>query len=122
VNPNYKRVNVAKEEKDSQSILNFYRKCLSLRKSTDTLIYGDYKEYFPKDKNIYMYERSLNGESYLIICSFSRLPVKVHKPEKFVGQRGKLMLCNYPTLSSTKTRTMRGYFRPYETRIYRYTL
>ena len=122
VNPNYKRVNVAKEEKDSQSILNFYRKCLSLRKSTDTLIYGDYKEYFPKDKNIYMYERSLNGESYLIICSFSRLPVKVHKPEKFVGKRGKLMLCNYPTLSGTKTRTMRGYFRPYETRIYRYTL
>ncbi len=122
VNPNYKRVNVAKEEKDSQSILNFYRKCLSLRKSTDTLIYGDYKEYFPKDKNIYMYERSLNGESYLIICSFSRLPVKAHKPEKFVGKRGKLMLCNYPTLSGTKTRTMRGYFRPYETRIYRYTL
>ena len=122
VNPNYKRVNVAKEEKDSQSILNFYRKCLSLRKSTNTLIYGDYKEYFPKDKNIYMYERSLNGESYLIICSFSRLPVKVHKPEKFVGKRGKLMLCNYPTLSGTKTRTMRGYFRPYETRIYRYTL
>ena len=40
VNPNYKKVNAAAEEEDPNSILNFYRKCLALRKSTDTLIYG----------------------------------------------------------------------------------
>ncbi len=134
VNPNYKRVNVKREERDPDSILNFYRKCLSLRKSSKTLIYGDYTEHFPKDKNIYMYERSLNGESYLIICSFSRLPVKAHKPSKFAGRHGELVLCNYPKepvsyngvfdhieqeLSEIELR--KGYFRPFETRVYRYT-
>ena len=81
VNPNYKKINVAKQEKDPDSILNFYRKCLALRKGSDTLIYGSYNEFFPKDPNIYMYERSLGNEAYLIICSFSRLPVKPKKPE-----------------------------------------
>ena len=135
VNPNYRKINVAKQEKDPGSILNFYRKCLLLRKSSKTLLYGDYTEYFPKDKNIYMYERSLDGESYLIICSFSRLPVKAHKPEKFWGKRGELLLCNYSDdekcdtmngvlqhlhheLSNLEHR--KGLLRPYETRVYRY--
>ncbi|WP_026652628.1 alpha-glucosidase [Butyrivibrio proteoclasticus] len=95
VNPNYKRINVAAEEGEPDSILNFYRKCLALRKSSDTLIYGDYTEHFAKDKNIYMYERSRGGESYLVICSFSRLPVKAYKPKKFAGKHGELVLCNY---------------------------
>ena len=33
---------------------------------------------------------------FLIICSFSRLPVKVSIPNKFIGKKGQLMLCNYP--------------------------
>ena len=134
VNPNYKRVNVKREERDPDSILNFYRKCLALRKSSRTLIYGTYTEHFPDDKNIYMYERSLDGESYLIICSFSRLPVKAHKPPKFAGRHGELVLCNYPKepvsyngvfdhieqeLSEIELR--KGYLRPFETRVYRYT-
>ncbi len=134
VNPNYKRVNVKREERDPDSILNFYRKCLALRKSSRTLIYGTYTEHFPDDKNIYMYERSLDGESYLIICSFSRLPVKAHKPSKFAGRHGELVLCNYPKepvsyngvfdhieqeLSEIELR--KGYLRPFETRVYRYT-
>ena len=134
VNPNYKRVNVKREERDPDSILNFYRKCLALRKSSRTLIYGAYTEHFPDDKNIYMYERSLDGESYLIICSFSRLPVKAHKPSKFAGRHGELVLCNYPKepvsyngvfdhieqeLSEIELR--KGYLRPFETRVYRYT-
>ena len=133
VNPNYKRVNVEKEESDENSILNFYRKCLALRKSSKTLIYGDYKEYFPKDPDIYMYERSLDGESFLVICSFSRLPQKAHKPKKFAGRHGELVLCNYPKdpidygglLSHveqglSELELKKGYLRPYETRVYRY--
>ncbi|MBQ7616189.1 MAG: glucohydrolase, partial [Butyrivibrio sp.] len=133
VNPNYKKVNVEKEELDENSILNFYRKCLALRKSSKTLIYGDYKEYFPKDPNIYMYERSLDGESFLIICSFSRFPQKAHKPKKFAGRHGELVLCNYPKKpinyggilgpieqGLSEFELKKGYLRPYETRVYRY--
>ncbi|WP_081679494.1 alpha-glucosidase [Butyrivibrio sp. XPD2002] len=96
VNPNYTKINVKAQEKDEFSILNFYRKCLALRKSSLALLYGEYKEYNAKDANVYMYERTLGKTTYLIICSFSKLPVKVIIPDKFIGKRGQLMLCNYP--------------------------
>ncbi|MBR3514729.1 MAG: alpha-glucosidase [Lachnospiraceae bacterium] len=134
VNPNYRKINVAAEEKDPDSILNFYRKCLALRKQSKTLIYGEYKEYFPKDPNIYMYERSLGDIRYLIICSFSKLPVKVHFPENYADRKGQLMLCNYPDGPQVMADSLRerahqevsllaaehGMFRPYETRVYRF--
>ena len=134
VNPNYRRVNVAAEEKDPDSILNFYRKCLALRKHSKTLIYGTYKEYFPKDPNIYMYERAYGDVRYLIICSFSRLPVKVHLPENYVGRKAQLVLCNYPDGAPVMADTLRerahqevnmlavehSMFRAFETRVYRF--
>ena len=113
VNPNYKKVNVEAQKKDPDSILNFYRKALHLRKSSKTLIYGSYLEYFPKDPEIFMYERSLDDESYLIICSFSRFKVHVRLPEKFKGKKGTLVLSNYPGRNDNK-------FRPYEARVYRF--
>ena len=96
VNSNYKRINVASEETDEYSILNFYRKCLKLRKQSNTLIFGKYKEYFPRNKNLFVYERSLGKEVYVIVCSFSRLPVKLCLPSKYPEGEGELVLCNYP--------------------------
>ncbi|WP_049945817.1 alpha-glucosidase [Butyrivibrio sp. LC3010] len=139
VNPNYKKINVAAEEKDEFSILNFYRKCLSLRRNSKALLYGNYKEYYPNDPNVYMYERSYGTVSYLIICSFAKIPVKVTIPEKYIGKRGQLMLCNYPdrkqyirygdnmfqdlVRSEMCTYAVRhGMYRPYETRVYRFRI
>ncbi|MBR1877037.1 MAG: alpha-glucosidase [Lachnospiraceae bacterium] len=117
VNKNYRTVNVESEENDPDSILNFYRKCLELRKKSKTLILGDYREYFPRDKHIYMYSRTCGCTSYLILCSFSRLPVPFHLPKTYAGKAGKLVLSNYPKDSRKE---IPGFLRPYESRIYKY--
>lgn len=125
VNPNYEKINVEVQEKDSYSILNFYRKCLKLRKNSNVLLYGSYREYFPDDKEIYMYERRLCDVSYLIICSFSEKPVRIKLPKEFVGRKRRLLLSNYPRASQGEHRVdglpedEQGWFRPYETRVYR---
>ena len=112
VNPNYKKVNAAAEEEDPNSILNFYRKCLALRKSTDTLIYGTYKEYYHLSSKIFEYERSLDGDRYLIVCSYSKQHTGLRMPKFWRKAEKELVLCNYkkngPELS----------LRPYETRVY----
>ncbi len=137
VNRNYSVINVEAEEKDPDSILHFYRKCLQMRKRSKTLIYGDYLELFPGDRHVYMYERRGKTVTYLIICSFSRLPVRVRMPKKYKGRKGRLVLCNYPkaVLSDRPFRfgktdkkavleemmskvSEHGYFRPYEARVY----
>ncbi|WP_022766368.1 alpha-glucosidase [Butyrivibrio sp. XPD2006] len=115
VNSNYKKVNVAAEEKDDDSILNFYRRCIALRKSSDTLIYGKYNEFFPKHKELYIYERVLNNERYLIVCSFSRLPHRMRTPDPYKGKTGELVLCNYSDKPLKD-----DWLKPYEARVYRY--
>ena len=112
VNPNYKKVNAAAEEKDASSILNFYRKCLALRKSTDTLIYGTYQEYYPLCSKLFEYERSLDGDRYLIVCSYSKQDTKLWMPRFWRKAEKELVLCNY------KKNGPEFLLRPYETRVY----
>ena len=42
VNPNHQHINVAKQDKDPVSVLNYYRRCIAFRKRNLTLVYGDY--------------------------------------------------------------------------------
>ena len=111
VNPNYKTVNAQAEDRDPDSILNFYRRALRLRKSEKVLLDGAYKEYRPLSGRLYMYERRLGKEAALVICSFSGKPVSLRLPRQFDGKTGSLALCNYPGPAPEKT------LRPYEARV-----
>ena len=66
VNENYKDINAAQQEDDPNSLLNFYRAILKFKKETPVAVWGDYKEYFPKDKNFYVYAREYEGKRLLI--------------------------------------------------------
>ena len=114
VNPNYPTVNVAAEEKDPDSILNFYRRCLALRKSSETLLSGSYQEYQAWRGKLYMYERSYEGERILVICSFSPLPQGYRLPREYEKEQAELLLCNYAEAPSL------GRLRPYEAQVYRW--
>ena len=114
VNPNYTAVNVAAEEKDPDSILNFYRRCLALRKSSETLLSGTYREYQAWRGKLYMYERSYEGERILVICSFSSLPQGYRLPRGYGAGEAELLLCNYAEAPSL------GRLRPYEAQVYRW--
>ena len=95
VNPNYRKINVAAEEKDPDSILNFYRRCLKLRKSSKALLFGSYKEYARRSKRIFMYERAYQGERILVICSFSPHSLTCRLPGSWRGRKARLLLGNY---------------------------
>jgi oligo-1,6-glucosidase len=115
INRNHKRVNAAAQEKDKNSILNFYRKAIALRKSNKTLIWGTYREHYKKNKHIFMYERIYKSDSVLVICSFSKLIQHYELPESYRDKKLKLLLGNYPTEGRT------GWLRPYETQVYTFS-
>ena len=96
VNPNYSAVNVAAQEADPDSLLNFYRKLLDYRKSDPLVIYGDYRELRPRDRHFYVYERSYQGRRLLVICHFSSRPHSFRAPAGMEPSRGKLLFSNYP--------------------------
>ena len=78
-------------------------------------IHGEYKEHLPESKDLYVYERSLDGKRLLVICSFTEKSVGFWAPEGFDLTKGKPVLCNYmenPIHGNGFTT------RPYETRVY----
>ena len=114
VNPNYREVNAEKEEADSQSVLHFYRRCLRLRKGSDTLLWGDYREYFPQHPHLYVYERSCGTERILVVCSFSKKEQSWKLPKGYAWEGCTLLLCNYAEEPVPER------LRPYEARVLRW--
>lgn len=93
VNPSYKTINVKNEEKDPDSVLNFYKKLIKFRKENETIIYGAYELLLPDDKNIFAYIRSNNNNKILVICNFSKDKLVFDLPKEFLS--GKILISNY---------------------------
>ncbi len=110
VNDSYKTINVARQEEDPDSILNFYRKAIALRKSLPVVRHGSYREHFPLSGKQYVYSREMEGQKILVLCSFTGKDTPVKVPRGFDLSGGKLLLCNYPGTAET--------LRPYECRVY----
>lgn len=109
VNNNYKEINVNKNLLDDDSILNYYKKIIKLKKESKTLIYGDYLEHNKNSKKIAMYERNLDGEKYIIIANFTDKEVKIKS--KYDLETMELVLANYQNNSKK--------LRPFEARVYK---
>jgi oligo-1,6-glucosidase len=59
VNPNYWDINVAKQEMEPRSILNYYRNLLRFRKQRAVLHEGTYRDWLPEHPTIWAFERRL---------------------------------------------------------------
>lgn len=113
INENYKEINVADQEKDENSVLNFYRYAIKLRKELSSVRYGDYKEYGKFSSSFYTYSREDDREKLLVVCSFTEKTKKWNLPSGFDIASAELMLSNYDKLDGTN-------LKPYETRVYRW--
>ncbi len=111
VNDNYKEINVALQENDENSLLNFYRRAIKLRKSLNAVRYGTYKEYFRHSNRLYVYSRESDAQRLLIVCSFSDKPEKLMLPKGFDIFKAKLIL-------KTHQNTDEKLLQPYESRVY----
>ena len=111
VNPNYTGINVAQQEEDPDSILNFYRKAVALRKKLSCVRTGNYIEHFKNSSKLYCYSRKNGFQRILVVCSFSDKPMKFQAPRDFPVDVARLELCNYENSDP-------GVLPPYEARVY----
>ena len=110
VNENYKEINVAEQEGDPDSVLNFYRKAISLRKTLSAVRHGDYTEHFKSSSKLYTYTREDKRQKLLVVCSFTDEAVKMKAPDDFDTSKATLLLSNYKENGET--------MKPYEVRVY----
>ena len=115
VNENYRDVNVEVEEKDPDSLLNFYRELIAFRKSEPLVAEGEYKEHLKQSSNFYVYSREAGERKLLVICSFADKETYFTCPEGFDLAKGKLVLKNHDMNLVVNNRFTA---RPYELRVY----
>ena len=109
VNPNYTAINAAAEEKDPDSVLNYYKQMIALRKSHLGLIYGSFQLLDEENPQVFAYRRTLaeTGENYLIACNFSDKDAAFTIPADFAG--AWRLIGNYPDTAPTGAVTLRPY-------------
>jgi oligo-1,6-glucosidase len=95
VNPNYKEINARQALADQNSIYNYFKKMIELRKKTPALIYGDFKDVDPQNPSIFAYTRTLGADKYLVVLNFTRDDVAYTLPPGL--KAGQLELSNLGT-------------------------
>ena len=110
VNSNYQDINVAAQEGDPDSLLEFYRKAIALRKSLPVVRHGVYREHSPMSGKQYVYTRGTEDQKLLVVCSFSDRPTKMKVPGDFPLAQARLVLSNHRDQGTT--------LPPYGCRVY----
>ena len=114
VNKNYKEINVANALNDKNSILNFYKKLLALRKSNPIIVYGDFVLYYKRHKKLFVYERNYEGKKLLVAINFSETDTQIRTPKNFDLSESELLISNY----EVEDKSVMNVLRPYEARVY----
>ena len=115
VNPNYPQINVEAQEEDPDSILNFYKEMVTLRKSDDVFMYGTYDLVQENHPEIYAYTRTLGGKRVLILCNLKGKDTSIDL-ENISVSSDQLLLANIPVEEHESMTELN--FKPFEARIY----
>ncbi|HLU21739.1 MAG TPA: alpha-glucosidase [Bacillaceae bacterium] len=114
VNPNYPNINVAEQLKDQDSILNFYKKLIRIRKENEVFVYGMYELLEPNHPHLFVYTRTLDEEKAIVINNFAEQVTKIELPEWV--KDAQLVLNNYDVQDAEIKQKVT--LNPYESRVY----
>ena len=89
VNSNYREINVEKQEQDPDSVLNYYRRLVAVRKSPEykeTFTYGRFVPAYEDTETIMAYYREDDRKRILVAANFGRdaVSLPLNKPLKKV--------------------------------------
>ena len=104
VSPSYKTVNVALEDKDPNSLLNWYRSLIALRRTIPALFEGEYLPLNTTDVNVLSYMREEGKSRVLVTLNMSGSEQTVTFDPQEVGTAGEHILLSSATQSTTSLR------------------
>lgn len=110
---NYHMINAQEEQHDSESILNYYKKLIMLRKKRPVIADGKIEFLYPGRDEIFAYQRTLDEEQITVLNNFTGRTVKLDGEQWF--QSMVKVIGNYPGVEIQD-----GYLilRPYETVVF----
>ena len=95
VNPDYRTINVATEERDTGSVLQYFRRMIRLRKSEPVLVDGKYQLLDRDNREVFAYLRTLGGRTLMVALSFSPAGGRTAVPAGYTT--GRVLMNNVAT-------------------------
>ncbi|AOA02620.1 glycoside hydrolase family 13 protein [Carnobacterium maltaromaticum] len=113
LSPRYSEINVENELADSESLFYHYQRLIQLRKNNPLVVWGTYQELVQNDTQLFVYERSYENETWLIVANFYEEEADFSHESHKVKE---IILSNY---SDSSVDLANLHLRAYETVVYR---
>lgn len=115
VNPNYKRINAAAQIGDEDSVYNYYRKLISLRKEHPIIVNGDFELVGEDDADVFVYLRHWKDQILWVACNFTDRMQKIVSPSSNRAEYRKWhVICDNYSPSGYPFEKGQIELRPYE--------
>ena len=100
---------IVKKEKEIQNgpIFNFYKELIRLRKEMPIISEGSYLPALEDSKQVYAFERHLDGQKLLVLNHFYGSEVEVAIPKDY--QTGRVLLSNYENVELAEKIILKPY-------------
>ncbi len=104
INPRFSEINAKADMASERSIFKYYQTLIQLRKNNKMFLEGSYELLFPDDEHLFIYKRTLHGETWLIVANLSETMID----SPFENEKAEMMITNMGR------RTLSEQLRPYE--------
>jgi len=115
-NPTYKEINLQADLKAENSIFNYYKEVIALRKTHPAIIEGELQFLLAEHPHAIVYLRKCEAETLLVIANYRSEATTVELPDEIKTQKWQRILSNYkhtqPSLDGRKE------WMPWEAEVY----
>lgn len=95
VNPNYRSINVEAALEDQSSVFYHYKKLIELRKTYETIVYGDFVPLLQDHPKIFAYLRRDLNHTFLVVSNFSSSECSIDLSSTTAESMQRWILGNY---------------------------
>lgn len=110
VSDNFEKINVKKQKQDRDSILEFYKKLIMLRKEKEVIARGNIEFMEVENAGVLAYTRCLDKQKFLVCCNFRDVESQMEFTQEW--KSGRKILGNYEENHKNNYKVLT--LRPYE--------
>lgn len=110
VSDNFEKINVKKQKQDRDSILEFYKKLIMLRKEKEVIARGNIEFMEVENAGVLAYTRCLDKQKLLVCCNFRDVESQMEFTQEW--KSGRIILGNYEENHKNNYKVLT--LRPYE--------
>ncbi|TFE01624.1 glycoside hydrolase family 13 protein [Jeotgalibacillus salarius] len=119
INPNYHEINVEKALEDQSSVFYTYQNLIELRKEHPVMVYGNYEDLSKGKEPLYMYKRTHQDVTWLVVLNHSDENLSAESPHTFSDTAARLVIGNYKVDAEARSvLPQKLELKPYEARVY----